>query len=228
MGAQLVGLVLANHSSLSDRAFRLAVRMAHSALDTPNGKGQPAGVYFGGWELLALTLGRKPEELDKNHSPKTWARAKETVRRATQELVRAGIVEPLGPAYSGRRQAYRLHLTGSAASAAAVDNAPVDETQRGTATGPLWATATGALLPGMGHRHGGERGTATGAPRKDEEPGTDEDVSQEPPLTFAASTPERARGAVDDDEVQPVRVTGAGAPRGADACRAAMRAAVGQ
>ena len=47
MGAYLVGFALANWSHVPDRAFRVLVRMALTALDYPNGD-QPADLYFGG------------------------------------------------------------------------------------------------------------------------------------------------------------------------------------
>ncbi len=202
MGAGMVSMVLANHCGLSDRAFRVLVRMAHTSLDTENAQGQPPGVYYGGWELLALTLGRELPEpcgvpsckcdqcetgaapcLDRNGKPRSSCRcasctardrAQETVRRAISELTAAGLVETTGKAHTGSRQSYRLQLSP-------------------TATVPLHPTATAPLSEGEPHRHGGESPTATVPPRNHQEPGDDEDISQEPLVIPPAQPPGRVR-----------------------------------
>src|SRR5262245_54468810 len=46
MGAHLVGMVLASWSHVPDRAFRVLVRMAHTALDAAK-EDQPSERYFG-------------------------------------------------------------------------------------------------------------------------------------------------------------------------------------
>jgi hypothetical protein len=202
LGAGLVGLLLANHAGLSDRAFRVAVRMAHTALDAPNSKGQPAGVYFAGWELLAQTLGREVPSpcsvrscrcavcdaggrcVGRDGQPRRSCRCEactvrerlaETVRRAIDELVKAGVVERLGAAHRKSRQAYRLSLTESP-----------------TATVPLDPTATVPLFHGKPHRHGGESPTATVPPRKNKEPGA-QDIAQDTSDHLPAPATERAR-----------------------------------
>lgn len=78
MGARLVSQVLARWTHVSDRAFRVLVRMALTALDEPN-NGTPASVYFGGRDLLAMTLRReRGGDLDT---------AYKTVKRAIADLI---------------------------------------------------------------------------------------------------------------------------------------------
>jgi hypothetical protein len=105
VGVNLVKAAVINHASLSDRAFRVLVRMCLSALDERNARGQPPGVYWGGWEPLALVLGRR--DLEDPHARRL---AQESVRRATQELVAGGLITPLLDAHRGTRQSYRINL----------------------------------------------------------------------------------------------------------------------
>lgn len=110
MGARLVAAVVVKHPHLTDRAFRVAVRMALSALDDAGPRGRPPATYFGGWEVLALALGRALDHPDPTERRRLRRLASETVRRAVQELVTLGLVEPLNTAHRGTRQAYRLHF----------------------------------------------------------------------------------------------------------------------
>jgi hypothetical protein len=103
MGAHLVTLALSRWAPhISDTAFRVLVRMAVTALDNEGENGRPARVYFGGRELLAMTLRTQ------GGSPKT---AHKRVQKAIAELIGIGAIERLGAAYNGQRQAYRLILT---------------------------------------------------------------------------------------------------------------------
>lgn len=100
MGANLVTQVLAHWTNLSDRAFRVLVRMAVTALDTPS-KGRPAAVYHGGRELLAMSLrGEKGTE-------RTRYRA---VARAVAELTEAGAIDHLATGWAGQNAVYKLTL----------------------------------------------------------------------------------------------------------------------
>jgi hypothetical protein len=101
MGARLMSLVLSRWTFVSSRAFRVLVRMAHTALDEPSPK-QSAGMYFGGRDLLALTLS---EYEDSN--PRARYR---TVSRALAELVEVGAIERSGIARAGQNQVYVLRL----------------------------------------------------------------------------------------------------------------------
>lgn len=112
----MVAAVVVKYPHLSDRAFRVAVRMALSALDDTGPHGRPPGVYFAGWEVLALALGRTLDSEDERERRKLRRLASETVRRAMQELVALGLVEPLTTAHRGTRQAYRLHFDRTAAT----------------------------------------------------------------------------------------------------------------
>lgn len=91
MGYQLVRqvttLALAGRlPGLSDRAHLVLLGMADVAHDTGT-KTTPQGVYFGGWERLAMAWLR---------FPKFTKAAQEAVRRAIAELVTAGLITPLG------------------------------------------------------------------------------------------------------------------------------------
>jgi hypothetical protein len=100
MGAELVGLALARWTHVSDRAFRVLMRMSLTALDRPS-KGRPAAVYLGGRELLAMTL-----RSDKG-STATRYRA---VQRALSELSEAGAIQHLQSGWAGQKAVYRLTL----------------------------------------------------------------------------------------------------------------------
>lgn len=116
MGAQLEGLVWANHAHLPDRPKLVLLRMAHIALDQPSEKHPniEPGLYFGGWERLALALGFEvPDAADDDEVRRLRRNAKEPVRRAIAYLVKVGAVERLvdtDKVHSGTRQHYRLHL----------------------------------------------------------------------------------------------------------------------
>src|SRR4051812_49097393 len=83
MGATLVTQVLAHWSHVSDRAFRVLVRMAVTALDKPQ-NGNPANIYRGGRELLAMSL------RNKGGTDRTRFRS---VAEAVAELTDAGAIE---------------------------------------------------------------------------------------------------------------------------------------
>jgi hypothetical protein len=99
MGASLVVQVLASWSHVSDRAFRVLVRMAVTALDKPQ-NGQAAAIYHGGRDLLAMTLRSEG-------SAETRYRA---VKRAVAELTEAGAIEHLATGWAGQNAVYRLTL----------------------------------------------------------------------------------------------------------------------
>lgn len=113
MGARLVGEVLSHWCHLSDRAFRVLVRMSHSALDEATGD-EPAAHYDGGWPKLAATLGRAVPGGDDEDSKKARRRAAETVRRAVAEIVTEGAAVRTTQARPGHRQVYRLTLSPTA------------------------------------------------------------------------------------------------------------------
>lgn len=101
MGARLVQLALMRWSHVSDRAFRVLVRMALTALDEPQ-NGQQAGLYFGGRDLLATVI-RSGEDVKREVVYRT-------VSKAVAELIEVGAIERTNVARSGEKQVYSLRL----------------------------------------------------------------------------------------------------------------------
>lgn len=100
MGIELVKQVAATCGHLKGNEYKCLTYMAATALDRPNDKGQPAHLYFGGWEALAIALGYS--DPDGRY---------ETVRRALRGLVADGKLERLEDhARAGVRQTFRLTL----------------------------------------------------------------------------------------------------------------------
>lgn len=106
MGAHLTGLALLYMPPDLSRPARLCLlAMCHSARDS----GQRPGLYFGGWQALALALGY----------PTYDDAAERTVARALRELREAKLIERWDVS-RGHRVAYRLlpyvpgkhHVTG--------------------------------------------------------------------------------------------------------------------
>lgn len=182
MGAHLVSEALARWTHVSDRAFRVLVRMALTALDNPS-KGRPAAVYNGGRELLAMSL-----RSDKG-TPQTRYRA---VKRALAELSEAGAIQHLHSGWAGQNAVYRLTLGG----ARAVDGDPSEPERMG---GPTSPPEGGQISPPMGGPSGTERGVSKTPPRNQEEPlderGEEEVVDVEtgshPPRATAKPPPNR-------------------------------------
>ena len=122
IGAQLVGDVLANYPRrLNHRDLLVAVRMAHTARDTPSATAE-AGLYYAGWIPLAQVLGYDVLDLDPDADPDTRAKiengretARTSVKRAIANLKAVGVIESIGgnPG-GGRTQTYRVlpHRTG--------------------------------------------------------------------------------------------------------------------
>jgi hypothetical protein len=100
VGAELVSLALAHWTHVSDRAFRVLIRMSLTALDKPN-KGRPAAVYHGGRELLAMTL------RSKKGTVRTQNRM---VQEALAELSEQGAIRHLQSGWAGQKAVYRLTL----------------------------------------------------------------------------------------------------------------------
>lgn len=100
MGANLVGKVLMSWTHLSDRAFRVLVRMAHTALDRPS-KDTPADHYFAGRELLAMSLRPGGGTEDSRYR---------VVARVIAELIEAGAIERTDGGRTGHNAVYRLTL----------------------------------------------------------------------------------------------------------------------
>jgi hypothetical protein len=167
MGAELVSLALAHWTHVSDRAFRVLMRMALTAMDKP-AKGRPAAVYHGGRELLAMTL-----RSDKG-TAETRYRA---VKRALAELADEGAIQHLQTGWAGQRAVYRLTL---------------ERTRKGGPTSPPEGGPSG---PPMGGPWGTEWGASEAPPRnheepleeRDEEEAVDVETARHPPRATAAN-----------------------------------------
>lgn len=180
MGIKLViaVLTLAARHRLTQRELLVLATMAVTALDTPNGKGQPAGLYFAGWEHLAIHLGMEPS-----------AKAKEQIRRILQRLRSKGLIEGLEDhPRAGRRQTYKLRLD-------SVDTLLPLDVRDHPQVAPAGNTAEVALWD---HLQVGEGTTPKWAPRSTQEEGrTYLEESTHP----SASTTDRAR--IEFDPEQP-------------------------
>ena len=151
MGVDLTKQLFARHAAdLTAGELVVLGYMCLVALDRPNVKGQPAGLYFGGWEPLALALGYS----DPN------APAKEKVRRSVKGIREKGLIKPMvAHAKTGERQVYRITF----AEGGARNQSPY--------------RATGSE-PQEGHNFRGDRGSETEPPRKDS--GQTKDLHQDP------------------------------------------------
>lgn len=106
MGASLVARVLTSWTHVSDRAFRVLVRMALTALDKPT-EDTPADHYFAGRELLAMAL--------RSDGGTEQSRFR-VVARVVAELVEAGAIERTDSGRTGHNAVYRLTLGDAAAA----------------------------------------------------------------------------------------------------------------
>lgn len=104
MGYANAQQVMVRWSHLDHRAVRCLLAMALAARDKPGTHGEPAGVYWGGHEVLAWSLGLT--DWDQDPSPN----ALRTVRRVITGLVDNGAVKPLGRPHPGHRAEYQLTL----------------------------------------------------------------------------------------------------------------------
>jgi len=125
VGIELVKAVVGHPSTcrLSGNAYKVLVCMATTALDKAK-DGRPGGLYWGGWDALAITLGHP------NAEPNTTG--KNAVQRAVSELRKAGHITPMMTARHGSRQSYLVHPGGLAKGE---QNAPLDGEQNATPKG---------------------------------------------------------------------------------------------
>jgi hypothetical protein len=175
LGAHLVSQALARWTHVSDRAFRVLIRMAVTALDHPS-RGQPAGIYHGGRELLAMSLrGEKGTE-------RTRYRA---VQRALVELSEAGAIKHVRGGWAGQHAVYRLTLDG----ARSIDERPSDPERVG---GPTSHPMGGLKDHPMGGPSGSEWVVPETTPRNQEEElderQEDEGVDPHTAVTVARAT----------------------------------------
>lgn len=146
MGIELTKHLFVRHAAnLTAGELTVLGYMCLVALDKENGKGQRAGLYFGGWEPLALALGY----------PSLTPAAKEKVRRSVKGIREKGLVKPLvAHAQTGERQVYRIMF--------AATGAQVQSPNRATGSEPQ-----------EGHNFRGDWGSVSEAPRTHKEEGED-------------------------------------------------------
>lgn len=113
---------------LSDRAWRVLVPMALTALDREN-KQVPANLYFGGQQALTRALRQQSGTNDS---------AVRTVKRAIEELVKKGAVRLSQSAIANANAVYELTL----------DNALPIEDDQPTAHAPHWTRGDTQSPPG--------------------------------------------------------------------------------
>lgn len=159
MGAKLVSLALTRWAPhVPDRAFRVLVRMAVTALDEASNGTQP-NLYFGGRDLLVSVL-----RAERGGKRDTQLRQ---LRKALNELVALGCIRRTNKAYAGVNQVYELTLW----AAINVDAQPVDNSSEATEEGDSHAPPVeDPDAPPVGVPGGPERGTPTHPPRNHEEP----------------------------------------------------------
>jgi hypothetical protein len=112
VGAANVVQVFGSWPHLPDRAMRVLIRMAVTAMDD----GMPPR-YFGGWEVLAKSLGcvwtaptANMTEQERREAERSTEAARRAVGRAVHALIEAGAVERLNTPQAGRRADYALML----------------------------------------------------------------------------------------------------------------------
>lgn len=174
MGAHLVSQVLAHWTHVSDRAFRVLVRMAVTALDQPK-DGRPPKIYHGGRDLLAMAL-----RTDKG-TPQTRYRA---VKRAVAELIEEGAIKHLASGWAGQKAVYRLTLERAGSPA-------IDDPDDGSMGGQFSPPEGGPTSPPMGGQNDQERGAAEAPPRNQED--QEEELAEEKTgFSTTTSHPSRA------------------------------------
>lgn len=159
MGAKLATLALTRWAPhVPDRAFRVLMRMALTALDEAQ-NGTQAGLYFGGRDLLLSCL-----RAERGGKRDTQLRQ---LRKAINELVEMGAVRRTNTAYAGVNQVYELTLF----AAIRFDAEPVDNSVSVADKGdPQAPPLEDPQAPPVGVPGGPEWGTPTHPPRNQEEP----------------------------------------------------------
>ena len=104
MGWRNVNRAIVAWPHLDHRAARCLLVMANTARDRAGANGEPAGVYWGGHDLLAKALGLTDWDQDPT------ANDLRIVRRVLAELVHAGAVKPVNKPHPGERAEYQLAL----------------------------------------------------------------------------------------------------------------------
>lgn len=179
MGVDLAKQLFARHAAdLTAGELTVLGYMCLVALDKPNGKGQPAGLYFGGWEPLAIALGYQEGLTDA---------AKTKVKRAVKGIRAKGLVKPMvAHAQTGERQVYRITF--------AETGGRKQTPNRGSEVDPQ---------EGVGIRP--NRGSESDPPRTHRGEGEDlrEDIS-----IASETKPQSAREVKNSDEIRPHKFKG--------------------
>lgn len=190
MGANLVAQVLTRWTHVSDRAFRVLVRMALTALDKPKDDA-PAATYFAGRELLAMTLRTE------GGTEQSRYRA---VAKVIAELIEARAIERTDSGRTGHNAVYRLTLGATESAAETPDQG-----------GQLSHPQGGQISHPKGGQFRPPRVVNSATPRNQEEPL--EELSEERRGDLqTASRPTRAKPPSEPAPVIPLYPDSANAP----------------
>lgn len=162
MGVEIVKAAMVYGKSLSGNGYKVLIAMSMSALDKPS-NGRPPGLYWGGWDALAVSLGH--ENADRNSA------GHNAVARAIRELRAAKHITPMVDAGRGTRQSYSVHPGGLKDAGKGEQNAHARGEQS-------------AHTKGEQNAH--QRVSKTVPPRKEQ--GSSSDLSQDTTPHEAAST----------------------------------------
>lgn len=180
MGIDLTKQLFARHAAdLTAGELTVLGYMCVVALDKENGRGQPPGLYFGGWEPLALALG---------YDGLTEA-AKTKVKRAVRGIRDKGLVKPMvAHAKTGERQVYRITLAGAGGQKQTPTRGSESDPHQGVTSRP-------------------DRGSESDPPRT--YLGQREDLRQDTQLTTSAQPQDARGVKDGDEEVGPHKFQGA-------------------
>lgn len=159
MGVEIVKAAMVYGKSLSGNGYKVLIAMSMSALDKPS-NGRPPGLYWGGWDALAVALGHEDATRDSS--------GHRAVKRAIKELRDAKHITPMLNASRGTRQSYSVHPGGL---------------EKGGQSDPVKG---GQIDPVMGGQNSPQRGAKATPPRKEQ--GSSSDLSQDTTPHEAAST----------------------------------------
>lgn len=177
MGIQLAKTVVTRLGSLSGPAYKVLMFMAVTALDKPNSKGQPAGLYFGGRGALAVALGY-PVDVDAAGRELVPIAATSAIKRALKELRDRGLITDMEQAKTGTNQSYRLNLSAADlahwGSLTGPQSARHSAGDRGSPSGPHRGSLSG---PHRGVRSGPTGGRSATPQGEDKDP--HQDLSQD-------------------------------------------------
>ena len=178
VGVELVKTAMVYGKHLSGNAYKVLISMSMSALDKPK-EGRPPGLYWGGWDALALALGYPDAQRGG-----TGHRA---VRRAIKELRDGKHVTPMLIAARGSRQSYLVHPGGIAAPVDNSTDAASGSEIKGDQNGPVKGDQNG---PVKGDQNGPQCGAKMAPPRKElGSTGLTQDSITHPPASTTGGEP---------------------------------------